>query len=313
MEYLSNWLNENFNMSLFVQNKLLSTLLVILALALLRWILNLTIVDRIKDPRSRYQWRRTVVYLFTFIGLIVIAGIWLDAGQSLLTYFGLISAALVVALQDPISNVVAWAFILWRKPFEVGDRIQIDGNSGDVIDMRLFQFTLMEIGNWVDADQSTGRILHIPNKTVFNSVLANFSKGSDYIWNELPVLITFESDWRLAKKLLQSITDQHVTEIEQEAEASFQKAARQYLLQYNKLTPKVYTSVRESGVLLTIRYLSEPKQRRDTEENIWEAILEAFSQHDQIDFAYPTQRFYNNLVEGRMNLDANLVQQGDEL
>jgi small-conductance mechanosensitive channel len=305
-------LNETLALSLFVQKKLLATLLVILLAGVLRWIVNLVFVDRIKDPKSRYQWRKTTAYLFTFLGAVFIIGLWLDAGQSLLTYFGLISAALVVALQDPISNIVGWAFILWRKPFEVGDRIQIDGNSGDVIDMRLFQFTLMEIGNWVDADQSTGRILHIPNKTVFNSVLANFSKGSDYIWNELPVLITFESDWRLAKRLLQSITDQHVTEIEQEAEASFQKAARQYLLQYNKLTPKVYTSVRESGILLTIRYLSEPKQRRDTEERIWEGILEVFSQHDQIDFAYPTQRFYNNLVEGRTNLDAYLVQQGDE-
>lgn len=311
MDNLLNWLNEKLDLSLFVQNKLLSTLLIILGLALLRWIVTLSLVDRIKDSKSRYQWRKTTVYLFTFLGLIIIAGLWLDAGQSLLTYFGLISAALVVALQDPITNIVGWAFILWRKPFDVGDRIQINGNSGDVIDLRLFQFTLMEIGNWVDADQSTGRILHVPNKTIFNSILANFSKGSDYIWNELPVLITFESDWKLAKGLLQSIADRQMAGIEKDARASFQKAARQYMLQYNKLTSKVYTSVKDSGVLLTIRYLSEPKQRRDTEESIWEAILEVINQHDQIELAYPTQRFYNNQVEGRNNLAANLIEQGE--
>jgi len=96
------------------------------------------------------------------------------------------------------------------------------------------------------------------------------------------------------------------------AKESFQKAAKQYLLQFGKLTPKVYTSVRDSGVLLTIRYLSDPRARRDTEERIWEAILQAFARYDQIDFAYPTQRFYNNQVEGRTRLDINSVHQGEE-
>ena len=308
MEELSTWLSAAIGLSVTVQNKLLITLIVLLVLFLLRWIVQRTVIDRIEDLKSRYQWQKTAGYLFSILGVIIVGGIWLDAGRSLLTYLGLISAALVVALQDPISNIVGWAFIIWRKPFEVGDRIQIAESSGDVIDLRFFQFTLMEIGNWVDADQSTGRILHVPNKSVFNSVVANFTKGSDYIWNELPVLVTFESDWKLAKELLQFIADEHVKEIEPVAQESFQKAAKQYLLQFGKLTPKVYTSVRDSGVLLTIRYLSDPRARRDTEERIWEAILHSFAQNDRLDFAYPTQRFYNNLVEGKTRLDVDQTQ-----
>ena len=68
---------------------------------------------------------------------------------------------------------------------------------------------------------------------------------------------------------------------------------------YTKLTPTVYTSVRESGVLLTIRYLSEPRRRRATEEVIWEEILQAFAECDDIDFAYPTTRLFNNAKEGK--------------
>ena len=67
---------------------------------------------------------------------------------------------------------------------------------------RIFMFTLMEIGNWVDADQSTGRVIHIPNGKVFKEVLANYSKGFQYIWNEIPVLVTFESNWKKAKEIL---------------------------------------------------------------------------------------------------------------
>ena len=68
---------------------------------------------------------------------------------------------------------------------------------------------------------------------------------------------------------------------------------------YSQLTPIVYTSVRDSGVLLTMRYLCEPRRRRGSEELIWEEILEEFGRCDDIDFAYPTQRFFDNMKEGK--------------
>lgn len=142
----------------------------------------------------------------------------------------MLSAGLAVALKDPIADIVGWAFILWRRPFEVGDRIQIGDQAGDVIDQRIFQFTLMEIGNWVDAEQSTGRILHLPNGLIFTDVLANYTKGSRFIWNEIPVLVTFESDWEKAKQLLKDIANEQDQKLDQDAEASFRAATRHYLI-----------------------------------------------------------------------------------
>lgn len=75
--------------------------------------------------------------------------------------------------QLKLVSSVLWLFILWRRPFELGDRIQIGEDAGDVIDSRIFQFTILEIGNWVAADQSTGRLIHIPNQSVFTTPLAN--------------------------------------------------------------------------------------------------------------------------------------------
>jgi len=140
--------------------------------------------------------------------------------------------------------------------------------------------------------------LHVPNGMIFSNVLANYTKGSQYIWNEIPVLVTFESDWRKAKKILDDIARQQTDKIDQEAEASFKAASKQYMLQYGTLTSIVYTSVLDSGVLLTIRYLCEPRQRRTSSDKIWEAILDEFSLYPEIDFAYPTQRFYNYSMEG---------------
>jgi small-conductance mechanosensitive channel len=253
--------------------------------------------------RLRYVWRKTLGYLSLGLSLILVAAIWLESLRSFATYFGLLSAGLAVALKDPITDLVGWVFILTRKPFEIGDRIQIGEHAGDVIDLRFFKFTLMEIGNWVGADQSTGRVLHIPNSLIFTAVLANYTKGSDFIWNEIPVLITFESDWKKAKTLVETIAREFTQELVENAEESFREAANQYMLRYGTLTSRVYTSVKDSGVLLTVRYLCEPRARRGSEESIWEAILSTFAGHADIDFAYPTLRYYDNTSESKMAVD----------
>ncbi|MEJ2597400.1 MAG: mechanosensitive ion channel [Anaerolineales bacterium] len=299
MDQLGLWLQQRLGIGGDTQLRLLETLLTLLALWVLRWILSRTLIQRISNSRVRYQWGKTLDYLFFLIGLLFIWPIWFSGIQSIATYLGLLSAGLAVALKDPIVNLIGWAFIFWRRTFEVGDRIQIGNYAGDVVDVRFFQFSLMEIGNWVDADQSTGRILHLPNGMVFTSVLANYTKGSQYIWNEIPVLVTFESDWEKAKSILREIARKHADKTVANAEASFRQAARQYLIQYDKLNSTVYTSVKDSGILLTIRYLCEPRQRRDSTQFVWESILQAFKEHNDIDFAYPTQRFYNNAVEGK--------------
>jgi small-conductance mechanosensitive channel len=168
-----------------------------------------------------------------------------------------------------------------------------------VIDQRIFQFTLMEIGNWVEADQGTGRVIHIPNGKVFTDVQANYTKGFEHIWDELPVLVTFESNWQAAKQILEEALAEHAEHISEEASERIRRAARRFMIFYRKLGPIVYTSVADSGVLLTMRYLVGARQRRGTREAIWEHILAAFAKRDDIDFAYPTTRFYDNRSEGK--------------
>ena len=113
------------------------------------------------------------------------------------------------------------------------------------------------------------------------------------------MLVTFESNWQKSKEILQEIGTRHAQQLTRSAEQRIREAARRYMIYYSALTPTVYTSVRDSGVLLTIRYLCEPRQRRGTAQSIWEDILREFAQHDDIDFAYPTQRFYDNALEGK--------------
>lgn len=245
-----------------------------------------------ENVKVRYLWKRTLGYLIPFFGIILIGSIWIRAFEQVGTYIGLLSAGLAIALKYPLTNIAGWAFILVRKPFTVSDRIQIGKHAGDVIDIRLFQFTLMEIGNWVDADQSTGRMIHIPNGKVFTESQANYSTGFHFIWNEIPVLLTFESNWEKAKSILDEIVKKHSEHLTKSAEKEIKEASKKFMIYYSYLSPIVYTSVKESGVLLTMRYICDPQKRRSSEHKIWEEVLSEFAKNKDIDFAYPTQRFY---------------------
>lgn len=292
MEFITRWIEDSLGIGIVVQQRLFSTVIVIAVLVLLRWVVVRLVARRTDNPDTIYSWRKGVQYITLAIAVLVIGRIWIDGSGDIFTYLGLLSAGLAIALQDPITNVIGWLFIIVQRPFEVGDRIEVDGVAGDVIDVRYFQFSMLEIRNWVDADQSTGRILHVPNRTVFSNAIANFTGQFSYIWNEIPVLITFESDWRLAKQLLQQVAEAHVVSTRDIARNQLRLAARKYPIHYENLTPAVFTSVEGSGVKLSIRHLCEVRRRRIMVQLMWEDILDAFGQHDSIQFAYPTQRVY---------------------
>lgn len=184
----------------------------------------------------------------------------------------------------------------------MGDRIEMDGHAGDVIDQRLFQFTMLEIGNWVDADQSTGRLIHMPNGKIFSHAVANYTRSFPYIWNELPITITFESDWQAAKEILLGIASQHGDQLTEDAEERILSASKRFMIFYSTLAPTVYTRIEPNGVRLTIRYLCEARRRRGTAATIYEDVLAAFRERDDIMFAYPTQRFFDNSREGKPGL-----------
>lgn len=295
----TNQIGDWTNLSQNLVDNFLYSLLWIAVLALVRSIALRVVRSRTKDVKVRYQWRKTITYVTVVIGILAVGSVWFDGLRQIGTFLGLLTAGLAIALRDPVVNVAGWIFILWRRPFIVGDRIQLGDNAGDVIDLRIFQFTVLEIGNWVDADQSTGRIIHMPNGLVFNQPLANYTRGMQYIWNEIPVLVTFESNWRKAKEILREVVDEHARGFADEAEKGMLRASRKFMIFYSNLTPTVYTSVMDSGVLLTLRYLCDPRQRRGTAQAMWESILDRFHERDDIDFAYPTRRYYFNPSEGK--------------
>lgn len=283
-----------------IQVKILKSLIVLIAVIIIRVSLLKVVFKKTSDVKKRYFWGKSTLYIGIILGSIIILRIWFRGFRSIDTFLGLLSAGLAIASRDIIMDFFGWIFIVIKRPFKIGDRIQVGELRGDVIDTSILQFTLLEIGNWVEAEQSTGRIIYVPNSMVFNNPIANYVTGFQYIWNEIPVLITFESNWKKAKKILLNIARKHAEHFSHEMERQIIEASKKFMIFYSKLTPTVYTSVKDSGIQLTIRYLCGPRRRRNTEQAIWEDILEEFSKCSDIDFAYPTIRYFDNAIEGKV-------------
>ncbi len=288
------------------RGKILLSVGVLVGVWALRVLVLRVVHGRIEDPRIRYQWSKGSGYAAFVLVLALLGQIWIEAIRNMGTFLGLLTAGLAIALKDLVANMAGWAFILLRHPFHLGDRIQIGEHRGDVVDLRLFQFSLLEIGNWVQADQSTGRIIHVPNSRIFSDPLANYTSEFPFVWHEVPVLVTFESDWRRAKELVLAVVEKEGGSMARQAADEVRKASRKLLIFYRTLTPTVYTSVEDSGVLLTARFICHVRQRRGVSQAVWEGILDAFAGEETVDLAYPTQRLYTNLLEGKKGARSDL-------
>ncbi len=271
----------------------LSTLIVLVAVVVLRYVGAILVSRRVADTEMQFRAKKALTYVATVVVVVSLVFIWLPFVDDLATFLGLLSAGVAIALADVFLNLAGWAYVVFRRPFRVGDRVEIGGNAGDVVDIRAFRFTILEIGNWVDADQSTGRIIHIPNGRLFREPIANYTEGFHYIWHEIPMLVTFESDWHAAEAhLREALSVVAIPEDVARRTTEQSSPSRDYRITYTQLQPNVYVSTRDSGVLLTGRVLVEARRRRAVEDEMWRHLLDAISRDDSVDLAYPTIRGY---------------------
>lgn len=241
----------------------------------------------VDDPDRRYRLNKLVGRLSAGFAALIILVIWSPGTQNFFTFLTVAGAGLAIALRDTLLSLAGWVDIVSRTPFSQGDRIEMGGVQGDVVDIRLLHTTLMEIGNWVEADQSTGRLVHVPNQHIFTSPTYNYTRGFSFIWHELPLTLTFRSDWKAARKIMLAEAREQTATVKDKASRELQRLSKEYYVHYSILTPFVYVRPNQHGVQLTLRYLCEVRKRRGTEHALTLSILEAFAEHGDIEFAYP--------------------------
>ncbi len=270
---------------------ILAALLIIFLFAVSRLIKEIAI-KYIDDPVKINRINRFRRRVFILLVLLIVANIFVKGVGDLITILTIVGAGLAIALRETLMSFAGWIYNSFLSLFKIGDRIEINGVAGDVVDIRLLQTTVMEIREWVKADQSTGRLLHFPNSWIFTHAVKNFSRGFRFIWNEIPILVTFDSDWEHARDLIRDIATEATKDVVATASKEISLVQHEYLVNYSVLTPFVYTTIGDSGILLTLRYLCNYKTRRGTTHQLSEQILRMVEGDGRIELAYPSQMIY---------------------
>jgi small-conductance mechanosensitive channel len=254
---------------------------------------------RIEDDATRLKLRKAVIYSLVVLVAAWLANAWLikediDYG----TFLGVVGAGLALSLHQVLLCLLGWLMLQINRYYDVGDRVQIGEIKGDVSDIGVLHTTLVEIGNWVPADQSTGRLVTIPNSSVFTQPVSNYTRGFEFIWNEVPVVVTFESNWQKAQEIMLNLVREGAERIHERFRQQVQRMARRYMIPFRDVEPVVHVQILDSGVELTLRYLTEPRRRRHVVTDLAGKILDAFEAESDIELAYPTTRFYDASREG---------------
>jgi len=244
--------------------------------------------DRLSSSKTRYAFRKVMSILMIVVIAAILLRIWVPNPQALLVAYGVIGAGLAVALQDVVKNLAGSITIFLSGMYKVGNRIEINDTMGDVIDIGLFNTTLLEVREWLNADQATGRITSVPNGVVLTRPVQNFTKLHKYLWDELSIVITGESNWSEAMRLMGEIGEQHTEEFIEEAGHSLTRLERYYYVEGHVLKPNVYIAPGEDGYELTLRYVVNAWKRRSTNSDIWGHIIRTFEERDDIVIAPKT-------------------------
>lgn len=239
------------------------------------------------------KWTRYITAAFIVLWILILYNSHVQRDTPFYLFLiGVFLAGIALSMRDVFSNVVGWMVIVSTKGFKNGDRIKIGSVTGDVIDIGILRTIIAEIGDWVEADQSTGRLISMPNSMVLSHEVCNYTQGYDLIWDEMRVLTTFESNWQKAEKIMNDIALVDFNQKKEQIQELLRKVKSKYMLRFNYISPKVYVSIKDSGVELALRYMVRARRRRTLEDSVTREILTRFNNEKDIEFAYPTIRVY---------------------
>ena len=268
-------------------NLFLSLVVVVITIILYRTIRN-TIKLRIEDPTRRQSTRVGVRNVLAVAGFLIVVIIWLPRGNTLLPSLGIVAAGLAIASQEMIGSLAAGLNIWVGNIFRVGDRVRVGDVVGDVMDISLLRTTVMEVGEWVKADQYTGRVVNVANRMVWTSPVYNFTQHWGYLWDEITLPITYESDWQQATELMLEQGQKYTAELQADAEAKLNRMIDRYPLKDTKVEPTLYLAMTDNWIELTLRFLVDAQERRGVKDRLHRELLQYFQAEEKIEVASTT-------------------------
>ncbi|MFH1008815.1 MAG: mechanosensitive ion channel family protein [Candidatus Latescibacterota bacterium] len=224
------------------------------------------------------MYRYVFIFITVVFGAIALSGSMKTLGISA----GFLGMMLGWSLQAPVTGIAAWLMIILKRPFKLGDRVIIAGIIGEVTDITLTHIILNQVGGTISGEEKSGRGVLIPNATMFGQIIYNYTLETKYILDEVPVRVTFDSDWDTVERILMDAARQVVGDIIEDTDQE----------------PFIRSEFFDAGVLIRLRYQSIPAERQRMSSDITKIIFLEFAKTDKVRFCYPHSEIIYEWKEG---------------
>jgi small-conductance mechanosensitive channel len=268
--------------------KLVLSLMALLITMAIHRALRRVLSGRVPDPshaRTLFVFTRNALFIAC---ALVILFIWLGSGSSFTVAMGILGAGIAFASQEVIGSFAGYLNIVTGGLYRIGDRVRVGDVMGDVLDISILRTTVMEIGAWVHADQYTGRIVTIANRTVFSAPVFNYTQHWRYVWDEITIPITYQSDWRKAGEIMLERGRAYTSHLQSEAEADLERFLEKYPLHDAAVGPALYVVMTDNWIETTLRYVVEAYKRRGVKARLHRELLQDFESEQDVTVASAT-------------------------
>lgn len=264
-------------------NDMLKDIMVFFIIFVVLYVLRKIILDllfkRLQDQSRWWSVKSFAIYMQYFLLIVAAVLLFFDNNSGITTTLGLAGAGITFALREVIVSIAGWFGIVFGDLFSIGDRIEMGNVKGDVIHFGIMRTTLMEIGDWISGDQYNGKIVRVSNSNIFTSPIFNYTSDFNFIWDEIKIPVTYDSDYKRARTLLKETADQIIGDYPVAGKENWNLLRRRYKLQYRSLDPVIYMTADDRYVEFCIRYIVNAQLRSSTKDRLYEKILDAFKEH----------------------------------
>lgn len=246
----------------------------LVAIYVVHRLLQRSIARYVTDSQARYRSRKAASYAVFVLSLLILVTVFSDRLGGLTVAFGVAGAGIAFALQEVIASSAGWVAVSFGNFYSPGDRVQLGGIKGDVIDVGVLRTTLMEVGEWVNGDLYNGRIVRVANSFVFKEPVFNYSADFPFLWDEIVIPVRYGSDWKMARTMLEDVGKEVCGDFAEQSRAAWQQAVTKYRLEPANVEPMVTMVANDNWLEFTLRYVVDYRRRRITKHMLFTRVLE---------------------------------------
>ncbi len=254
--------------------RLVATIVGLVVIVVVIRLVQRSLAGRIRDGDTRYRVRKAIGFAGYVAAFLFLAALFSDRLGGLTVAFGVAGAGIAFALQEVIASVAGWLALTFSKFYHPGDRVQLGGIKGDVIDIGVLRTTLMELGQWVDGDLYNGRIVRVANSFVFKEPVFNYSGDFPFLWDEIRIPIRFGSDRQAARAIIQRVADEVVGDYVSTAATAWKDMVQKYRIENASVTPMITLVANDNWLEYTLRYVVDYQRRRATKDALFNRIMD---------------------------------------